>query len=51
MEKLLSAVRSEIVRARAGYKPFNSTHEGYAVLAEEVDELWELVKRNKGMVS
>lgn len=27
-------------------KPFNSTHEGYAVLLEEVDELWDEVKSN-----
>ena len=31
------------------YPSFHSTHEGYAVIDEEVDELWELVKKNKGM--
>jgi hypothetical protein len=27
-------------------RPFNSTHEGFAVLKEEVDELWDEVKKN-----
>ncbi len=31
------------------YSPFHSTHEGIAVLQEEVDELWEMVKKNKGV--
>lgn len=26
------------------HTPMNSPHEGYAVILEEVDELWELVK-------
>ena len=26
------------------HKPFNSTHEGYAVILEEMDELWDEVK-------
>jgi hypothetical protein len=26
---------------------FNSSHEGYAVLKEEVDELWDEIKNNK----
>jgi hypothetical protein len=30
--------------ARAAYPAFNSPHEGYAVILEEVDELWDLVK-------
>lgn len=40
---------SEVVRelraARAKFpRPFNSAHEGFAVLQEEVDELWEVVR-------
>ena len=33
------AVSEELARARAANPPFNSGHEGYAVLLEEVDEL------------
>lgn len=34
-----------IVTARWG--KFLSAHEGYAVILEEMDELWETVKRNQ----
>lgn len=34
----------EVDKAFANWPPFNSAHEGYAVLAEELDELWEHVK-------
>ena len=27
------------------YEPFNSAHEGYAILLEELDELWDEVKK------
>lgn len=39
-----SEIAQEVQRARQKFKPFNSAHEGYAVLLEEVDELWEEVK-------
>ena len=35
---------AEYAAARAKYQPFHSAHEGYAVLAEEVDELWDWVR-------
>ena len=35
----------EYAEARAKYQPFHSAHEGYAVLLEEVDELWDWVRR------
>ena len=34
----------ELAAARAKFKPFPSEHHGYAVLLEEVDELWEEVR-------
>lgn len=35
----------EVLRARANlFGPMKSAHEGYAVLLEEVDELWDEVK-------
>ncbi len=37
----------ECARASARFPPFNSAHEGYAVLLEEVDELWEEIKTNQ----
>lgn len=43
-EAALSAVSMEVSRARGMHSPMNSAHEGFAVLAEEVDELWDHVK-------
>lgn len=40
------AIREELMRA-AKWPAFNSAHEGYAILAEEVDELWAHVKVNQ----
>lgn len=37
----------ELERATEKYGPFASSHEGYAVLKEEVDELWDAIKRNE----
>jgi hypothetical protein len=37
-------IHMESLRALQKFAPFNSSHEGYAVLAEEVDELWDDVK-------
>ena len=39
-------IGEEYIRSRKTIPVFNSTHEGYAVLLEEVDELWEAVKSN-----
>ena len=33
--------------AQTKWPPFNSAHEGFAVLKEEVDELWDHVKTNQ----
>lgn len=42
------AAYNELMRAKAKFPELlNSAHEGYAVLKEEVDELWDDVKANK----
>jgi hypothetical protein len=46
MDSFSDAVRCELVRARSKHGNINSLHEGYAVLLEEVDELWDHVRRN-----
>ncbi len=35
----------EAMRASTQYPKFFSAHEGYAVLKEEVDELWDEIKK------
>ncbi len=37
-------VLSELRSATAKFGPFNSGHEGYAIILEELDELWEEIK-------
>ena len=43
-ENLIKEVKEEYIKATSKFEPFNSAHEGYAVLLEEVDELWDEVK-------
>ena len=43
------AVYDEIIRAIAKHPqttPFHSTHEGFGILKEEVDEMWEDIKKD-----
>ena len=42
------AIYKEYMKAKSKFrKDFNSHHEGFAVLKEEVDELWDDVKCNR----
>lgn len=47
LDRILDVVRDEVHRATQQFPSFNTAHEGYAVLLEEVDELWEAVKLNQ----
>lgn len=46
--KALKLVSEEFGRAINKNSPFNSAHEGYAVIKEELDELWEEVRKKRG---
>ena len=48
IDAILADVRAEVLKAAIKHKPMNSAHEGYAVLFEEVDELWDHVKADTG---
>lgn len=41
------AINKELNNAQNKFPPFKSPHEGYAILLEEVDELWDEVKKLK----
>lgn len=44
---ILEKVGKELAWATANWPKFNSAHEGFAVLQEEFEELWEHVKTNQ----
>ncbi len=50
-ELLVAEILTELSRARGRFPQFHSPHEGFAVLLEEVDELWDEVKCKHGSVS
>lgn len=45
-QAVFDSIGRELHHATKKHGPFNSGHEGWAVIQEEVDELWEAVKRN-----
>ncbi|TCL74202.1 hypothetical protein EDC14_1004140 [Hydrogenispora ethanolica] len=47
LTEALDQVASEYLNAISKNPPFHSAHEGYAVLREELDELWDEVKKNE----
>lgn len=48
VDKALEEVYNEIARAKAKHPgDMHNFHEGYAILLEEVDELWDEVKKSK----
>lgn len=49
--RAMDEVLDELDRAVDCFDPFASAHEGYAILKEEVDELWELVKRKGDLLN
>jgi hypothetical protein len=38
---------AELERARKKFPPLASAHEGYAVILEELDELWDIIKQKQ----
>ena len=44
---ILGEIEEEFRRASKLHAKMNTPHEGYAILKEEVDELWDIVKRKE----
>jgi len=44
LQKILVDVAKEFINATNKFGDFHNAHEGYAVLLEEVDELWDTIK-------
>lgn len=47
LTKIFMEIEEEFMSATKKFGTFHNAHEGYAVLLEEVDELWENVKLNQ----
>lgn len=47
LDDALADVRYEFRKARQRHAPMHSGHEGWAVIREELDELWELVRADR----
>ena len=47
IDEILMEIKIEFLEATEKFPKFNSAHEGYAILLEEVNELWENVKLNQ----
>jgi len=43
----LQHTENEVLRSRTKFRKMASPHEGYAVILEELDELWEVVKEHQ----
>lgn len=49
VDKVLTEIRAEVQRAITKYPVgFNSPHEGWSIIWEELDELWDEVKTDHG---
>ena len=46
-DQSLKRIEEEYLRASELYPDLHSNHEGYAVIKEEVDELWDEIKKSK----
>lgn len=48
MSTAIAAIRAELQRANEKFAMFKTQEEGWAVILEEIDELWEHVRKNTG---
>jgi hypothetical protein len=46
LDDALEFVREECIRAMSRFNSFGCSHEGYAVVLEELDEAWTAIKEN-----
>lgn len=46
INRAIEEIRTSYQKACKKHRPFDTPHHGYAVIKEELDELWDLVKRD-----
>lgn len=44
-EQIVIDIQDELISAKNKFNDFNSYHEGYGVIKEEFDELWDEIKK------
>jgi hypothetical protein len=47
--EIFNLALDELSQARKKFPPFHSAHEGYAVILEELDELWTEIRSNQAI--
>ena len=47
IQNISNEVSAEVIRSISLHGDMKSTHEGYGVIKEEFDELWDLIKQTK----
>ena len=47
IDDAIQSILVEFKKAESKFPEFRSEHEGYGVLLEEVDELWDEIRNNK----
>ncbi|MCE7734045.1 MAG: hypothetical protein GPJ54_04145 [Candidatus Heimdallarchaeota archaeon] len=47
IDHILQEMKFEYLEARVTHKGLHSYHEGYAVLKEEIEELWDEIKKRQ----
>ena len=48
IREIQDSIENELLSANEKYPHFHSPHEGYAVIKEELEEVWALTKAYKG---
>lgn len=43
---ILGSIYGEYMKARRKFQPMRGAHEGYAIILEELDEMWDAIKAN-----
>lgn len=46
LQTIITSIKKELATAMVTFPPIRSHHEGYAVIKEELDELWDAIKAN-----
>ena len=49
LDAIISMIKKELDFATSKFGIFHNTHEGYGVMKEEFDEMWDRIKQNSNL--